>query len=117
MFIAGATAAAGLGSLLASAVAGMASGAVTQSPPKVSASFTPAVIGVGQTSSLTIKIPNPNASGSLSGISFTDTLPVGVVVDNPNGTNGTCGSASVETANPGSSTVSMTGGKGPRQGY
>jgi len=85
--------------------------ALAVSPPSLSSSFTPTTITVGNTTALTYTIKNPNSSGSLSGISFTDTLPAGLVVDNPNGQNGTCGSTSTLTANPGSNTISLTGGK------
>jgi hypothetical protein len=81
-------------------------------PPTVTGAFTPSEIGVGDSTAtaLSVTITNPNASASLSGVSFTDTLPAGLTVDNPNGENGTCGTGSVVTANPGSSTFSLTGG-------
>jgi hypothetical protein len=85
--------------------------ALAASPPTLTSSFTPTSITVGNTSALSFTITNPNSSGSLTGIAFTDALPAGLVVDNPNGTNGTCGSASVLTAAPGSSTISLTAGK------
>ena len=85
--------------------------ALAAGPPSLTSSFTPSSIAVGGTTALSFTITNPNSSGSLSGISFTDSLPAGLVVDNPNGQNGTCGSSSTLTANPGSSTISLTGGK------
>jgi hypothetical protein len=78
-------------------------------PPMVSSSFTPNLIGVGETASLSVTIANPNA-GSLSGIAFTDTLPAGLAVDDPNGLSGACGSASVVAAAPGSTTIALSGG-------
>lgn len=81
------------------------------SPPSLTSAFTPAAITVGGTTALSFTITNPNSSGSLSGIGFTDTLPAGVVVDNPNGLNGTCGSTSTLTANPGSNTITLAAGK------
>ena len=81
------------------------------SPPSLASAFTPPAITVGGTTALSFTITNPNLSGSLSGIGFTDTLPAGVVVDNPNGLNGTCGSTSTLTANPGSNTITLAGGK------
>ena len=81
------------------------------SPPTLTSSFTPTSVTVGNTSALSFTITNPNSSGSLTGIAFTDTLPAGLVVDNPNGTNGTCGSTSVLTAVPGSGTISLSAGK------
>lgn len=83
------------------------------SPPTVTSAFTPSLIVVGQdaTSALSITIANPNASTTLSGIAFTDTLPTGVTVDDPNGESGSCGSTVGVTATPGGSTISLTGGK------
>lgn len=81
-------------------------------PPTIQSAFTPTEVGVGDSTAtaLSFTITNPNASGTLSAVSFTDTLPAGLAVDNPNGENGTCGSASVVTAVPGSQTISLTGG-------
>ena len=81
------------------------------SPPTLSSAFTPASIGSGGTTALSFTITNPNASGTLNAIAFTDTLPAGIVVDNPNGLTGTCGSASTLTGDAGSSTIALTGGK------
>jgi hypothetical protein len=93
------------------AIAVAPAAALAASPPTLTSSFTPTSITAGNTSALTFTITNPNSSGSLTGIAFTDTLPAGLVVDNPNGTNGTCGSTSVLTAAPGSGTISLTSGK------
>lgn len=105
---------AGLLSFVAlAAIAGSpaAAGASTPAvPPTIVSSFTPNVIGVGGTSALGFTITNPNSSGTLSSVAFTDTLPANVTVDNPSGENGSCGSASVVTANPGSNTISLSGG-------
>ncbi len=84
--------------------------AATASPPTVTSSFTPNLIGAGGTSALALTITNPNASAALSAIAFTDTLPAGVVIDNPNGENGTCGSSGVVTATPGTNEFALTGG-------
>jgi hypothetical protein len=82
------------------------------SPPKITSAFTPNEIGVGGTtaSALSFTIANPNATGTLSAVAFTDALPAGVTVDDPNGENGTCGSSGVITANPGGQTISLTAG-------
>jgi hypothetical protein len=81
-------------------------------PPTITSAFTPTEIGVGDSTAtaLSFTITNPNASGTLSAVSFTDTLPAGLTVDNPNGENGTCGSASAVTAAAGSATISLAGG-------
>jgi hypothetical protein len=84
--------------------------AAATSPPSITSAFTPTSIPDGGTSSLSFTISDPNSSGTLSGVFFTDTLPADLVVDNPNGENGTCGSSSTVTANPGASTISLSGG-------
>lgn len=48
-------------------------------------------------------------SSFLGQISFTDTLPEGLVVSNPNGLIGSCGDGAI-VADPGSGTISLTGG-------
>lgn len=77
--------------------------------PTITSSFTPNLIGVGDTTALSVTIANPNAS-PLSSVGFTDTLPGGLTVDNPNGESGSCGTSSVVTATSGSNTVSLAGG-------
>lgn len=94
-------------------IAGSAAGAgaaTPAKPPTITSAFTPNVIGVGGTTAISFTITNPNASGTLSAVALTDTLPANVTVDDPSGVNGTCGSAGVITANPGSNTISLTGG-------
>lgn len=80
-------------------------------PPTISSQFTPASIGAGGTTALSFTITNPNSSGTLSAIGFTDTLPTGLAVDNPNGQNGTCGSTSTLSAPASGSTITLTTGK------
>jgi uncharacterized repeat protein (TIGR01451 family) len=87
-----------------------ATSAAATSPPSIASSFVPTSVAVGGDSALSFTITNPNASGSLTGVSFTDTLPSGLVLDNPSGLTGSCGSSSVITANPGGTTISLTGG-------
>jgi hypothetical protein len=97
----------------ATALAFVSSGpAEAASPPTITSAFTPAEIGVGDSSAtaLSVTITNPNATGTLSDVAFTDSLPTGLTIDNPNGQNGTCGSTGVITATPGSSVISLTGG-------
>lgn len=52
--------------------------AVAAQPPTVTTAFSPSSILAGGTSTVTITIANPNAQ-PLTGVSFADTLPVGVV--------------------------------------
>jgi hypothetical protein len=84
--------------------------AAATKPPSITSSFVPNLIPVGETTSLSYTITNPNASGTLSQVYFTDTLPNGVLVENPNGESGSCGSASVITATSGGNTISLYGG-------
>jgi arabinogalactan endo-1,4-beta-galactosidase len=78
-------------------------------PPTISKAFGAASVALNGSISLTFDLSNPNASTSLSGIGFTDTLPAGLVVATPNGSSGSCGGGTI-TATPGSGSVSLTGG-------
>jgi uncharacterized repeat protein (TIGR01451 family) len=62
---------------------------ITTLPPSITSSFSPASINLGQTSSLTFTIANPNAGIALTGVGFTDTLPAGLTAANATSTN--CG--------------------------
>ena len=56
---------------------------VAVQPPSVSKGFSPNTIFVGQLSTLTITIRNNDLNAALTNTTFTDTLPVGVVVATP----------------------------------
>ncbi len=60
-----------------------------ESPPTVSKSFSPDPIAIGQTSTLTFTITNPNLAAALSGIALRDELPFGMDVA-PGTFGGTC---------------------------
>jgi hypothetical protein len=77
-------------------------------PPVLSKAFGPGVASVplGGSTNLSFTIQNPNAAATLNGISFTDTLPAGLVISTPNGLLGTCGTI---TATQGTNVISMTG--------
>jgi len=77
-------------------------------PPSITKSFGAPTVPLNANVSLSFTIMNPNAVSTLTGISFTDTLPAGLVVSTPNGLTGACGGTVTATA--GSSTVSLTGG-------
>ncbi len=77
-------------------------------PPTITKGFSPAQIPQGTNSSLSFIITNPNTGSSLSGISFADALPMGLVVATPNGLGGTC--TGTITATPGSGSISLSGG-------
>jgi hypothetical protein len=94
------------------AAGGPAGAATPLVPPTVTSAFTPAEIGAGDStgSALSITITNPSPTAKLSAAAFTDTLPAGLTIDNPSNETGTCGSAGVPVAVPGTSTFSLTGG-------
>jgi uncharacterized repeat protein (TIGR01451 family) len=76
-------------------------------PPIVSKSFgTATSIAVGGTTALSLTINNPNAAVALTGVAFTDTLPVGMVVATPNGVTGSCGGGLI-TATAGSGSITL----------
>jgi LPXTG-site transpeptidase (sortase) family protein len=73
-------------------------------PPVIAKSFTANPIFTGNTTTLNFTITNPNTSTALSGVTFTDTLPTGLVVATPDGLSNTCGGT--VTAIAGSITLS-----------
>ena len=82
---------------------------VTPIAPTLAKAFSPATIGAGATSMLTITLSNPDATDA-GAASVTDTLPGGVVVaDSPSTT---CGG----TVTAAGSTVTLTGGVIPANG-
>jgi hypothetical protein len=78
-------------------------------PPTISKAFGAGGVAVNGTTSLSFTITNPAANTvSLTGVAFTDTLPLGIIVATPNGLTGTCGGGTV-TATAGSSSASLSG--------
>jgi uncharacterized repeat protein (TIGR01451 family) len=75
------------------------------SPPVLTKQFTPSTIPVNGTSSLSFTLRNPNASRSLTGIGFTDTLPSGVTFQ-PVAATPTCNGGSLEVT---STLLTLTG--------
>jgi hypothetical protein len=78
------------------------------SPPTISKAFGASAVGLNSTVGVSFTIVNPNASTTLTGISFTDSLPAGLIVATPNGITNDCGGT--VTAVAGSSSISLTGG-------
>src|SRR5262249_46714460 len=77
-------------------------------PPALTKAFGAAAIPLNGSTSLSFTVQNSNASVSLSGIGFTDTLPAGLVVSTPNGLTGSCGGGTI-AATAGSGLVSLSG--------
>lgn len=91
---------------------GIAASAVltVMGPPAVSKVFSPAFIGLGASSTMTITLTNPNTTVAITGAAFTDTYPAnlsnnGSLVNN-------CGG----TVTAGASTLALTGGSIPAGG-
>jgi CSLREA domain-containing protein/uncharacterized repeat protein (TIGR01451 family) len=77
-------------------------------PPVIIKAFGAASVPLSGTTSLSFTIQNNNATQSLSGIGFTDTIPAGLVISTPNGLSGTCGGG-VITAVQGTSVIITSG--------
>lgn len=76
--------------------------------PTIRKAFGAATMLLGETTSLSFTIGNPNASVPLTGVGFTDPLPAGLAVSTPNGLTGSCGGGTI-TAVAGSVSVGLTG--------
>ncbi len=92
-----------------SGVGGTASASInvpTPSPPTIGKAFGAASILVGQSTSLTFSIANPNPTfTTLTGINFADGMPSGLVVATPNGLSNSCGGSIGATS--GNTIISM----------
>ncbi len=80
----------------------------TIDPPTLTKAFGAASVQLNGSTSLTFTVSNPNASSSLSGIGFTDSLPAGLLVSTPNNLTGTCGGGTI-TAAAGSNSITLEG--------
>jgi hypothetical protein len=77
-------------------------------PPIIRKAFGYPSVLVGGIATLSFTISNPNASTNLTGIAFSDPLPLGLVVANPSGAADACGGSIAAIA--GSGTIQLTGG-------
>ena len=78
-------------------------------PPVIIKAFGAASIPLNGSTSLTFTIQNNNATTTLTGVGFSDTLPAGLVVSTPNGLTGSCGGGTI-TATAGTNVISLSGG-------
>ncbi len=80
--------------------AGTATAAITAlalTAPSLTKAFTAPFIGVGGTTTLTFTITNTNAT-ALTGVTFGDILPPGLLIANPNGVTTTCPAGAITAA-------------------
>jgi uncharacterized repeat protein (TIGR01451 family) len=80
-------------------------------PPTISKAFADSelqLFGPSSTTALTFDISNPNSAITLPDVSFTDTLPGGLIVATPNGLTGSCDGGTI-TAVAGSNMISLSG--------
>jgi hypothetical protein len=85
-------------------------------PPVISKSFGAPSIPLGASTSLSFTLVNPNPTTVLSGVSFSDALPKGLVVDTPNsGLTGSCSGGTI-AAGSGSTGISLAGATIPASG-
>ncbi len=83
------------------------------SAPVVTKSFSAPVIGLTQTSTLTLRVSNPSSSGApMTNVALVDNLPSGIVVAaTPNlVTTGACATGTVSGATAGATSVGWSGG-------
>ncbi len=80
----------------------------TTSGPAVTAAFSPTSVNVNGTSTLTFTVTNPSTNtGGLTNVSFSDTLPAGLVVSTPLATTTSCGGTVTATA--GGTSIAVSG--------
>jgi uncharacterized repeat protein (TIGR01451 family) len=60
-------------------------------PPTLTKAFTPSTIATGATTTLTFTLTNPNPSTPLTGVTFSDPFPGGLMVASSPSVTNTCG--------------------------
>jgi hypothetical protein len=81
---------------------------IPTAPPTISNAFSAQNVAQNNTINVIFTIVNPNPDATLTGISFTDALPAGLVIGTPSNQSNNAGGTF--TAVPGSSSLSLTGG-------
>ena len=79
-------------------------------PPNLMKTYGAGSVALNGSTTLTFNLSNPNTGSSLSGVGFTDTLPVGQVVSTPSGLVGSCGGGTI-TAATGSNSIALLGAR------
>jgi uncharacterized repeat protein (TIGR01451 family) len=59
-----------------------------QSPPTIAKSFNAPTVGLNSSVTLTFTISNPNPATDLTGVSFNDNIPAGLIIANPDSMTG-----------------------------
>jgi len=80
--------------------------AQAQSPPTIVKAFSAATVGLNGSVTLTFTLTNPNPATDLTGVSFSDDMPAGLLIANPDSLSGTC-DTSVVTLSP--TNISLVG--------
>ena len=80
--------------------------AQAQSPPTIAKSFSAATVSLNSSVTLTFTLSNPNPATDLTGVSFSDDMPAGLLIANPDSLGGTC-DTSVVTLSP--TNISLVG--------
>ena len=85
-------------------------GLTVMGPPTVTKVFSPNLVGLGASSSMTITLTNPNTTVAITGAAFTDTYPANLV--NNGGLVNNCGGS----ATAGAGSLTLSGGTIPAGG-
>ena len=80
--------------------------AQAQSPPTIAKDFSSATVSLNNSVTLTFTLTNPNPATDLTGVSFSDDMPAGLLIANPDSLGGTC-DTSVVTLTP--TNISLVG--------
>lgn len=82
---------------------------IVMAPPTISKAFGSTIVPPGGTTTLIFTLANPAPNTlPITGLSFTDTFPAGMLVATPSGLAGSCDGGTI-TAAPGSGVVSLSG--------
>jgi len=80
---------------------------IVVSPPTIVKSFSSATVGLNNSVTLTFTITNPNGATDLTGVSFNDNMPAGLIIANPDSLTGTC---DLGVITPAVTSINLVGG-------